>query len=456
MKFLRLVFVLLLCGLVSPSLLASSALSNLCTIKPGKYLGWDSQMVTNRWVTLIFVPQLGGRLMQVEFNGHAYLFSNPRFRGQYISPAEAKADWINYGGDKVWPMPEGNQDEHHWVIQSTAIDDLPYRFETISQGERCTVRLTGQPDTITGMRIVRTVTLGADSPEIRFHAVMENATRHPITWSIQSVSQYDLADPAHSEDFNHNFWAYTARSATSLFPDGYHVRYGLAEDPAFSTNNDLFRLHWSYFGNEVWLDSTAGWLAIVDKTSRYGMVEHFSFVKSADYPGKTTVIFYKNGPHVQFDKSGVASIGEATPETTPYYMEAEINSPIVLLAPGESYALDTNWHPIAIASEPKLISDSGVVTSTLSAISQPGGITLRGDFSVFFPGRLVAIVYDRGGAEIGRNELSSVDPARPVQLNVSLPAAPRAHRVALKLLSDSGEDWGTLASAIIETNDTVR
>lgn len=456
MKFLRLVFVLLLSGLVSPSLLASSAQSNPCSIKPGKYLGWDSQTVTNRWVTLTFVPQLGGRLMQVEFNGHAYLFSNPRFRGQYISPAEAKGDWINYGGDKVWPMPEGNQDEHHWVIQSTAIDDLPYRFETISQGERCTVRLTGQPDTITGMRIVRTVTLGADSPEIRFHAVMENATRHPITWSIQSVSQYDLADPAHSEDFNHNFWAYTARSATSLFPDGYHVRYGLAEDPAFSTNDDLFRLHWSYFGNEVWLDSTAGWLTIVDKTSGYGMVEHFSFVKSAEYPGKTTVIFYKNGPHVQFDKKGIASIGEASPETTPYYMEAEINSPIVTLVPGESYAFDTTWHPIAIASEPKLVSDPGIVTSTLSAMSQAGRITLRGDFSVFFPGRLVAIVYNRGGAEIGRNELTAVDPAQPVQLNTSLPAAPRAHRIALKLLSDSGEDWGTLASAIVETNDAVK
>jgi hypothetical protein len=38
-------------------------------------------------------------------------------KGQYFPP-EVSAEqrrWFNYGGDKIWPMPEGSQDEQHWA-----------------------------------------------------------------------------------------------------------------------------------------------------------------------------------------------------------------------------------------------------------------------------------------------------------------------------------------------------
>ena len=86
-----------------------------CTIHPATYQGWEAQEMSNSQVELTFVPKLGGRLMQVEFDGHPYLFVNPKFAGKYISPDEAKGGWINYGGDKIWPMPEGDSDDYHWV-----------------------------------------------------------------------------------------------------------------------------------------------------------------------------------------------------------------------------------------------------------------------------------------------------------------------------------------------------
>jgi hypothetical protein len=387
--------------------------------------------------------------MQVEFNGHPYLFTNPRFRGKYISPDEARGGWINYGGDKIWPMPEGSDDENHWVIQSTAIDDLPYRFETLSEGKECRVRLTGQADTITGMRIVRTVTLSAQSPEIHFHAVMENATAHPITWSIQSVSQYDLSNPVKPGDFNHDFWAYTPRNPASSFPDGMHVRYGLAHDPAFSFDGDLFRLHWTWFGNEVWLDSTAGWVAIVDKASRYGMVETFHVKRDAEYPGKTSVIFYQNGPSVNFDEKGIPSITGADSSKDAYYMEAEINSPMVTLQPGESYAFDTEWHPVAIDAQPKELSEPGLVVEGLKATIDAGKLQMEGNFSVFVPGKLVAVLFNQNGVIIGRHDLQAVDPAKIAKLDASLPADPGAVRVSLKLIDNDGKDRGSLSTAKI-------
>ena len=318
----------------------------VCKVQPISYQGWEAQEMSNAHVKLTFVPKLGGRLMQVEFDGHPYLFVNPKYRGQYISPQEAKGGWINYGGDKIWPMPEGDQDDHHWVLASTAIDDLPYAFKVVAQGKECAIELSGQADVITGLQYTRTISISAASPEIRFHAVMKNASTHPIEWSVQSVSQYDLADAKNPADYNHDLWAYTPVHPSSSYPDGFHVRSGLADDPSFSVAHGLFQLHWKYFENEVWLDSNAGWLAVLDRQSRFGMIERFTYQPAANYPGKATVIFYKNGPSVRFDKEGHASIPATTQAETPFYMEAEINSPIVPLAPNQTYAFDTAWTPI--------------------------------------------------------------------------------------------------------------
>lgn len=337
-----------------------------CTVQPVTYQGWDAQQMSNFHLKLTFIPKLGGRLMQVEFDGHLYLFVNPKFCGQYIAPQEAKGGWINYGGDKIWPMPEGDQDDHHWVLASTAIDDLPYAFKVVAQGKECSIELTGQPDVITGLQYTRTISISAESSEIHFHAIMKNATSHPIEWSVQSVSQYDLADAKNPTDYNPDLWAYTPINPSSSYPDGVHVRSGLADDPSFSVAHDLFQLHWKYFDNEVWLDSNAGWLAVLDRESRFGMIERFTYQPSANYPGKATVIFYKNGPSVRFDKEGHATIPVTNPADTPYYMEAEINSPIVKLTPNETYAFDTTWTPIHL-SPGETLNDLPV--------SKPGGVT---------------------------------------------------------------------------------
>jgi hypothetical protein len=444
---------LLLSALMIPSsvLLGETSSATACSVHAASYQGWDAQELDNSWLKLTFVPKLGGRLMQVEFNGHPYFFVNSKYRGQYISPDEAKGDWINYGGDKIWPMPEGNSDEHHWALASTAIDDLPYESKVLSQGEKCTVELTGQPDTITGLQYVRTISVSANSPEIHFHAVMRNATAHTIEWSMQSVSQYDLGDPDKPDDYNHQFFAYTPTNPSSTYPDGYHVRSGLADDRSFSLNDGLFRLHWTYFSNEVWLDSPVGWIAVVDQQSRYGMIERFHFDPAGNYPGKATVIFYRNGPSVGLDKQGHISIRDATPDKAPYYMEAELNSPIVKLAPDETYAMDTVWNPIRIDAAPLSVTESGVVTRRLSAVANADSVVLTGSFAPFTAGSLVAVFMSNHGGEAARRVLRQVRPEESVVLNESVPMPSNAGRILLKLYDASGADLGMLDQVKIET-----
>lgn len=291
--------------------------------------------------------------MQVEFAGHPFLFVNPRYKGNYIAPAEAAklGRWINYGGDKLWPLPEGQGDGHWPGPISDALDDGEYSLTTRTLNSRCTASLQGPPDPRTGLRYAREISIGSDSPEISFHAIMKNASDHPIYWSVQSVTQYDTADSQNPQDYNRNFWAFAPINADSVYYGGYQVRAGLADDPSFAVSDGLFRLHWLYLENEVWLDSKAGWLAVVDHTSGYSMVETFRHVAQAEYPGKASIIFYKNGGALELDEHGMPTVRSAKPEQAPYYMEAEINSPMVRLAPNESYTFDTVWFPTRVGND---------------------------------------------------------------------------------------------------------
>src|SRR5208283_4586569 len=140
-----------------------------CQVRAVDYEGWKAEDLFNEWVHVIIVPQFGGRVMQVKFGEHDYLFVNPRYKGQYIPPAAAAktAHWINYGGDKLWPLPEGQGDAEHWPGPvSDVLDDGEYSFRIVSEKTACTVRLEGPPDLSTGLQYSREIAIGTSSPEI--------------------------------------------------------------------------------------------------------------------------------------------------------------------------------------------------------------------------------------------------------------------------------------------------
>src|SRR5277367_6239014 len=352
--------------------------SSPCQIHAVVFDGWQAQEVANEWVKLTFVPQLGGRLMQVSFNGHPYLFVNQVYKGKYISPAEAAGRWINYGGDKIWPLPEGNDDEQHWTGASTPLDDGAYAFSIPSQNNRCTVRLEGPPDPPTGLQYTREISIGSDSPQIFFHAITKNFTGHSITWSVQSVSQYNLSDANDPTQYNHEFRAFTPLNPNSAYLLGYHARDGLANDPAYSVKGGLFQLNWKYLESEVWLDSTAGWIAIVDGATRYAMVEKTRHVDGGDYPSKASIIFYKNGPTLELNAKGMPYLTSTNLDRTPYYMEAEMNSPMAVLGPGESYTFDTTWFPSRLSGDFTTVTEAGLVGQPLAARRAGDRIELSG------------------------------------------------------------------------------
>ena len=412
------------------------------------YRGWHGQQMSNRWVQLIIVPQNGGRLMQVTFGGHSYLFVNPKFAGKYLPPSSN--EWFNYGGDKLWLLPEGNNDEQHWVGNSDVLDDGPYTFRKLSEGKSCEIELTGPADPQTGIQFARTIRLDADSPRIAFHASMKNISGHTVEWSMQSVSQYDTSTPGEpgvskKARRNDDFWAFAPANPSSSYLNRYHVRFGPAENPAVRVRDDnLFSVHYVHMAAELWIDSTDGWLAVVDGKTRYAIVERFQYEASKSYPGKASVIFWTNGSEMRLGADGNPSLS-SDPDASPYYLEAELNSPMCRLRPGESCSFETEWFPARSGSEFHGVTEAGTVIQPLRASSAANGrVSLTGSFGVFYSGRLVAHLYDEHGRSVVVTDVKDVSPTDAVSIETEIRPPANVSRVSLHLVDESGLDRGAL------------
>ena len=424
-----------------------------CRVESIEYKGWKAQRISNGWVQLVVVPQNGGRLMQVTFNGHDYLFENPKLAGKHMPPTEKQ--WFNYGGDKIWLLPEGDDDEQHWRGGSDLIDAGEFAFRNVSDSQGCGVELTGQADPRTGVQISRTIRLSIDSPHISFLATMKNASGHTLEWSMQSVSQYDAGGAADPARGNREIWGFTPANPSSGYLNRYHVRTGPAENPSASVRDDgLFALHYSHLAAEFWVDSPAGWLAVVDGGSRYAMVERFQYEEGKPYPGKASVIFWTNGAGIRFGSDGTASVTDGSEESTPFYMEAEINSTLCRLRPGESCHLETDWYPTRVDRDFHGVSDAGIIARALQAMVLGNGkVKLSGIFGVFFPGKLVAHFYDEHGASIAILPVAEVSPEELAILNVETSPAGKPARVSLHLEDQKGLDRGALQEISLPTEE---
>jgi hypothetical protein len=429
----------------------NSSAGSSCQIEAVDYKGWHAQQLSNAWVKLFVVPQNGGRLMQVIFAGHPYLFVNPQYEGKYLPPNEER--WFNYGGDKLWLLPEGDDDEQHWRGNSDLLDDGPYSFQVHSSGQRCEIDLSSPADPRTGIQILRTISLDGNSPRIQFHAWMKNISGHPVEWSVQSVSQYDTADANQRSRQNRDFWTFTLANPSSSYLNRYHVRSGPAEPHTISIRDDgLFSLRYAYIARELWLDSHDGWLAVVDGITRYAMVERFRYDETKSYPGKASVIFYTNGPELRWDVEGMPSLSSGEDRKAPYYLEAELNSPLVRLFPEETFSFDTAWFPTRAGGEFHGTTEAGVIVSPFRAAAlENGKLRLSGSFGVFFSGKLVARLYNPHGAAIGTVPVADVDPTELASLAIEIPATGNPGRVALHLEDKNGLDRGALGEARVET-----
>jgi hypothetical protein len=135
------------------------------------------------------VPELGGRLLSVRHRGVELLWRDTELldddlRGEYAPNAGRMGDWVNYGGDKTWPAPQGWDGPDQWPGPPDPIlDSGPYT--AVVDGD--TVTMTSAPDPRTGLRFTRAITILDDGYELRLTA--GNTSSRRVRWALWNVTQ---------------------------------------------------------------------------------------------------------------------------------------------------------------------------------------------------------------------------------------------------------------------------
>ncbi len=346
-----------------------SRAADVCRIRDVTYNGWACKELTNGRIDVVIAPPLGGRIIQLRLGEIEYLWVNPELAGKVMPNGVIPAGgdqkglgvWANYGGDKLWPAPQGWQGPNEWpgppdpYEKGGIVDHGTYDFKvlTFSPHEGVQVELTSPPDRYAGIRFVREITLMVRTTVVEQRITMTNISDKPVRWGIWEVMQHGghtvtRGSPLVWDKARIDVQAWAPVNEQSRFPRGYAVMFGPQDNPQFSVieptnraaDRRLFRLDYQYKVGKVGLDVVRGWLAVTHQTSEHLMVRTFSVAQGAAYPDNASVEFWTSG-------LGRIRVGDKDVDMSdrePVLIESEVLSPFADLEPGKSHELRSDIH----------------------------------------------------------------------------------------------------------------
>jgi len=427
---------------------------------PATYQGWKTLRLGNNLIELQILPEIGGRIIQFQLGGKEFLWVNPQLAGK-PPPANGltkDGGWFNVGGDKLWPAPQGWDNEQQWPGPPDAVlDGQPYQLEQLPDKEplpgqpaEVAIRLTSRNDPRSGIRLSRIVRLFADSTRVSFEATMENIDTKPRRWGIWAHTQLDGAKSDHS---GHNplLRAWCPLHPQSRFAKGYAVIFGEKNNPSFQPDVErgLMHVQYQYKVGKIGLDSPAGWAATVNGENGAVFVQRFVFEPKQDYPDGSSVEFWLNGAgqiHA-YNKDMKMATNAAE---NPYVFESEVLSPFAQLAPGQSYTWRYDWYAANLGGDFPVLdcSEAGVIAQPLRAVKDGSQTRLTGRFGVFAPGTLRAEFADARGGLLATQDLPlTVSPLQPLILDTGVAAPANAASVRLLWLGSDRRPPRQLAKA---------
>lgn len=424
-------------------------------IEKTQYKGWDVYRLTNGLISLYIAPQIGGRAIQLQLGEKEFFFVNPDFAGKVLPESQnnLSAGWANYGGDKVWPAPEGWENDDEWPsIPYYVLDGSKFDFAIVTETPaEVAVRVTSPHDPRTGIQLERTFHVYAGTTRVKVDEVMRNISRRQIRWGIWHLIQNDAADAQDASKPNPDLYMYVPVNPKSEYSRGFTTLYGDVRHPSYQVIDDgrLLRIHYLYRVGKVGVDSNAGWFALVNGQKDIGFVENFDYFPEREYPEHTSVAEWNDGPgtvsRVSWDQTLPDDLHK-----TPYFLESEVLSPMAKLDPGAQYEFTVYWSPTSVPNPVHDAVWAGAVSEPFMATIEGNQIRLRGVFGVFTPGTLEAQFCNALGAIVDHEALQAVDPREVVRLdkNVTLPAD--AYRVSILVRDADGENRGYLGNVVLK------
>jgi hypothetical protein len=422
------------------------------SVAQADYRGWKTQCLGNGLVELQVLPEIGGRVVQFTLGGQEFMWVNPQLAGKLPQASGLAADgsWFNAGGDKLWPAPQGWDNDQQWPGPPDAVlDGQPYALEKLpaKKGETG-LRLTSRPDPRSGIRFVRTVRLYDNSTRVHFEVTMKNIDTKPRRWGIWAHTQLAAAK-ADGSAHNPLMRAWCPLNPQSQFPKGYDVIFGEKDNPSFQADakRGLMQVNYRYQVGKIGVDSPAGWVATVNGETGAAFVQKFTFEPKRAYPDGSSVEFWHNGLG-QIHAYNKDLVQPATPAENPFVFESEVLSPFAELKPGKSYTWSYDWVACNLGGDFPVVDCNSLaaISEPLTVIRDGNKLHLRGRFGVFQPGTLEIVLLDPQGKRLGSaGQAMAVDPRQPVVIATSLPGNGKAATVALILQDAAGKILGEVA-----------
>jgi hypothetical protein len=350
------------------------------------YKGWNALSLSNGLIDCHVVPDLGGRLMQFSLHGHEYLFVNPALESLFPERIPDKP-WMNFGGEKVWPAPQGWDGDGYWPGPPDHIlDGGVYECNT----ENNLVTLKSPVDKRTGLQIQRQFTVNPDVATIDISATFTNKIDKDIRWSVWPVCQVAVDEQAVEQS-----QIVCPAKKDSKGNAQYKVLHGLANNPQYMCDEaGNLVVAYKYIVGKVGTDSADGWIAYVNRGSGKVLVMNFDVADGAEYPDGTSLQVWTQGEGATYSR-GRVNIHKSDRKVNPPYMEMEILSPLVKLSPGESYDFQYTISACTIESGMciKAASKYGVTVSRIHTEKMSDGLHIKGEFG-FFNGGFFRMVMD--------------------------------------------------------------
>jgi hypothetical protein len=168
-----------------------------------RYRDLDVVRLDNGELSLAFLPQVGGRLISLAVGGAELLWRNPAYLDGRLHPRTPRADWprpdgsmgswVNLGGSKTWPAPQGWSGPGEWPgPPDDVLDSGTYRARlSVDAAGAAGLTLTSAVDRRTGLQTTRRFTLPAAGTAFFQTSSFANRSTRPVTWSIWEVAQVD-------------------------------------------------------------------------------------------------------------------------------------------------------------------------------------------------------------------------------------------------------------------------
>ncbi|KID31598.1 protein of unknown function (DUF4380) [Prauserella sp. Am3] len=166
----------------------------------------DVLWMDNGLVRLGLAPALGGRLLSLRASGPGgygpeLLWRNDALLTDELAPRDghqprphsgALGDWVNYGGEKTWPAPQGWDGPGQWAGPPDPVLDSGRYTATVEDpgaGGCGAVTMTSGDDPRTGLRLTRRYELDRSAASYRLQLTATNTADSTVRWSLWNVTQ---------------------------------------------------------------------------------------------------------------------------------------------------------------------------------------------------------------------------------------------------------------------------